>query len=160
MQDSEELRHQRFGHLGKNLRLLQERKLVKGMNFIHAEDQEVCVSFVTGKQTKTPFPKEQAIRATKVLKIVHSDACGPMKAKSLGGNSYFVTFIDDKSRYAAIYSLERKDQLFIKFLEYEAMVENLTGEKIKVSRTDNGVEYFPKTLSDYLKQKGTRPDDN
>ena len=62
MQKSEGLWHQRFGHLGKNnLRLLQERKLVKGMNFILAEDQEVCISCVKGKQIKTPFPKEQTI---------------------------------------------------------------------------------------------------
>ena len=53
------------------------------MNFISAEDQEVCVRCVKGKQIKTPFPKEQAIRTTKVWEIVHSDVCGPMKTKGL-----------------------------------------------------------------------------
>ena len=49
---------------------------------------------------------------------------------------------------------------FDKFLEYEAMVENLTGEKIKVLRTDNGGEYLSKTFSDHLKRKAdqTRTD--
>ena len=116
IQNSEELWHQRFGHLGKNnLRLLQERKLVKGMNFVHAKDQEICVSCVQGKQVKTPFPKEQATRATQVLDIVHSDVCGPMKTKCLGGNSYFVTFIDEKSRYTADYFMERKTKCLISF---------------------------------------------
>ena len=60
MHNSEELWHQNFGHLGKNnLRLLQERKLVKGMNYIHAEDQEGCVSCVKGKQTKSLFLKNK-----------------------------------------------------------------------------------------------------
>ena len=52
--------------------------------------------------------------------------------------------------------MERKDQVFDKFLEYEAMVENLTGEKIKVLHTDNGGEYLSKALSDHLKRKGIR----
>ena len=63
-----------------------------------------------------------------------------------GGNTYFVTLIDDKSCYTAIYFMEGKDKVFDKFLEYEAMVEDLTGEKIKVLRTNNAGKYLPKTL--------------
>ena len=110
-----------------------------------------------GKQVKTPFPKEQAIRAAQVLEIVHSDVCDTMKIRNLRGNSYFVMLIVDRSCYAAVYFMERKDQVFDKFLEYEAMVENLTDEKIKVLRTDNGGEYFSKTFSDNLKRKETLP---
>ena len=64
---------------------------------------------------------------TKVVEIVDSDVCGPMKTKSLHGNSYFETFINDKSRYTAIYFMERKDKVVDKLMEYEAMVENRTG---------------------------------
>ena len=31
------------------------------------------------------------------LKLVHRDLCGPMPIVSMGGASYFVTFIDDFS---------------------------------------------------------------
>ena len=32
------------------------------------------------------------------LEIVHSDVWGPTKESSIGGNKYFLTFIDDYSR--------------------------------------------------------------
>ena len=32
-------------------------------------------------------------------KIVHSDVCGKISEKSIGGAQYFLMFTDDKSRY-------------------------------------------------------------
>ena len=52
--------------------------------------------------------------------------------------------------------MERKDQVFDKFMVLEAMVENLTDKKIKVLCTDNGGEYLFKAFSDHLKRKGNR----
>ena len=38
-----------------------------------------------------------SIRKPNVLDLVYSDVCGPIDVKSLSGNKYFVTFIDDFS---------------------------------------------------------------
>ena len=46
-----------------------------------------------------------------------------MQTASLGGNRYFVTFIDDKSRFVAVYFMKSKDHVLQKFKEYEAMVQ-------------------------------------
>ena len=138
----------------RNLRLLRDEKLVKGLDFQSAKESAFCEGCAQGKQKKTPFPKEQATRATEILEIVHSDVCGPMQENSLGGNRYFVTFIDDKSRYTAVYFMKTKDQVLEKFKEYEAMVTNATGKKIKILRSDNGGEYTSKEFVDYLKEKG------
>ena len=35
-----------------------------------------------------------------------------MNEKSLGGAEYFLTFIDDKTRYVWVYCLQHKDQIF------------------------------------------------
>ena len=77
-----------------------------------------------------------------------------MQENSLGGNRYFVTFIDDKSRFTAVYFMKTKDQVLEKFKEYEAMVTNMTEKKIKILRSDNGGEYTSKEFSNYLKEKG------
>ena len=58
-----------------------------------------------------------------------SDICGRLEAKSLCGAEYFVTFIDDKSRYVWIYILKNKSKVFKKFLEWKSMVEKFSGEK-------------------------------
>ena len=77
-----------------------------------------------------------------------------MPTKSLGGNSYFVTFIDDKSRFTAIYFMKRKDEVLSKFQEFEAMAQNVTGRKIKYLRSDNGGEYTSNAFIQYLTSKG------
>jgi hypothetical protein len=87
----------------------------------------------------------QAERAVRALEIVHSDVCGPFRTESLGKGRYFVTFIDDFSRYVTMYVLRRKGEVFEKFKQYKALVENKSsgsGYKISVLRTDNGREYL------------------
>ena len=39
---------------------------------------------------------------------VHSDVCGPMPHQSLGGASYFISFINDSTRKVWAYRLEQK----------------------------------------------------
>ncbi|CAB3988910.1 Retrovirus-related Pol poly from transposon TNT 1-94 [Paramuricea clavata] len=151
----EDLWHQRYEHLSvKNLRLLRDQKLVTGLDFQSTKESDFCEGCAQGKQKRAPFPKEQATRASEILGIIHSDVCGPMQENSLGGNKYFVTFIDDKSRFTAVYFMKTKDQLLDKFKEYEAMVTNITGKKIMILRSDNGGEYTSKEFVNYLKEKG------
>ena len=97
---------------------------------------------------------EQANRAAGVLDLIHTDVCGRMPTKSLEGNSYFVTFIDDKSRFTAIYFRKRKDEIMSKFQEFEAMAQNVTGRKIKYLRSDNGREYSSSAFIQHLTSKG------
>ena len=59
---------------------------------------------------------------------------------------YCVTFIDDFSQKTWIYFLKSKDEVFSKFKEFKALVENLSGRKIKVLRLDNG-EILSQTTS-------------
>ena len=62
-------------------------------------------------------------RAKKQLELVHSDLCGPMTIQARGGFEYFITFIDDYSRYGYIYLMRRKSEAFEKFKEYRAETE-------------------------------------
>ena len=49
----------------------------------------------------------------------------------VGRGEYFVTFIDDHTRYAWIYILKRKDEEFQRFCEWKALVEKTSSRKIK-----------------------------
>ena len=86
------------------------------------------------------FPKSDN-KADGILDIVHLDVCSPMPLTSLSGSVYYVTFIDDYSHKTWVYFLKLKDEVFEKFKEFKALVENLSEKKIKILRSDNGGEY-------------------
>ena len=67
-----------------------------------------------------------------------------MPSASLSGYVYYVSFIDDYSRKTWVYFLKSKDEVFGKFKEFKALIENLFERKIKILRLDNGVEYTSK----------------
>ena len=151
----EEIWHRHFGHLGmKNLQKLATDRLGNGLDYDVTKGIKFCEPCVDGKHHCSSFPKSSGRRATKLLEIVCSDVCEGLEAKSLSGAEYFVTFIDDKSRYVWIYILKNKSEVFKKFLEWKSMVEKSTGEKIKTQSSDYGGEYTSKEFEDYLKKNG------
>jgi hypothetical protein len=89
-------------------------------------------------------PKGVSYREKTPLELVHTDLCGPMQIKSLGGSYYFLTFIDDYNRKTWVYFLAKKYETFDKFREFKAMVEKQSGHQIKVLRSDRGGEYDSK----------------
>ena len=109
-----------------------------------------------GQRPRHPFPTDGGKRSPQVLGLVHSNVCGKLNEKSLGGGQYFLTFIDDKTRYTWVYILKNKSEVFEKFLEWRAEVENVSGKRLKVLRTDNGGEYTSREFEAYLKKAGIR----
>jgi len=143
--DLNELWHRSRGHLHHGaLRIL--RKTVLGVPKLSTERDDVCRGCALGKYAKAAF-SESNNRAKSVLGLIHSDICGPMSTKALSGVEYFVTFIDDHSRKTWIYFLKTKDEVFGRFKEFKALVENLTGKKIKVLPSNNGGEYVDKDFT-------------
>jgi hypothetical protein len=45
--------------------------------------------------------------------------------------------------------MKTKGQVFNRFQEFKALVENQTGKKIRVMRIDNGGEYTSKEVMDF-----------
>ena len=80
-------------------------------------------------------------RKKNVLELIHSDVFGPVNIKSLGGASYFVTFIDDASRKVWAYPMKSKSEVFEIFQKFHVAVERETNKLLKCLRTDNGGEY-------------------
>ena len=80
--------------------------------------------------TKRPF-SEKDYRAKETLELVHTGLCGPMNVKARGGYEYFISFIDDYSRYDYIYLMHQKSEALEKFREYKTEIENLLGKTIK-----------------------------
>ena len=65
-----------------------------------------------------------------------------MSTHAIDSYSYFITFIDDFSRYGYVYLMKYKSEAFEKFREYKNEVENQTGKSIKTLWSDRGGEYL------------------
>ncbi len=150
----EVVRHKRYGHLGvQSLKKLAVDHLVNGFSYNYVKQISFCDTCTEGKHQRNPLPTGEASRAKEPLSLVHTDVCGKLP-RSLGGAEYFVTFIDDCTRFVWVYFLKNKSDVFDKFLNWKAMVEKLIGLKLKVLCSDNGGEYTSTQFSDYLKAEG------
>ena len=118
-----------------------------------------------GKQTnKRRF---EANRSLDVLELIYTDICGPFPSPSWNGQHYFITFIDDFSRYGYLYLIHDKSQSLDVFKNYKAEVENQLGKRIKSIRSDRGGEYYgrydgsgeqhPRPFAKFLEECGIVP---
>jgi transposase InsO family protein len=128
--------------------------MVDGMNLKKVSLHHDCDGCIKGKLQRTSFHKYGATSASQLLKIVHTNVCGPIKTTLHGGARYFLNFIDDFSRKIHVYFLKSKGEAFEKFKQYKALVENKVGHKIKVLRSDNGGEYVSKRFDAFLAECG------
>ena len=88
------------------------------------------------------------------LDLIHSDLCEMNGVLTKGGKKYFMTLIDDSTRYCYIYLLKSKDEAFHYFKIYKAEVENQLERKIKRVRSDRGGEYFPNAFNSFCEEHG------
>jgi transposase InsO family protein len=55
-----------------------------------------------------------------------------------------------------VYFLKSKDEVFNKFKEFKALIENLSERKIKIRRSYNGGEYTSKEFVNFCKDVGIK----
>eukprot|EP00268_Persea_americana_P059265 TRINITY_DN7252_c0_g2_i3.p1 TRINITY_DN7252_c0_g2~~TRINITY_DN7252_c0_g2_i3.p1 ORF type:complete len:904 (-),score=94.40 TRINITY_DN7252_c0_g2_i3:300-3011(-) len=112
-----------------------------------------CDSCKMGKGKALPFPLHDSL-AMKCFDIVHSDVWGIAPVISHSHYKYFVTFIDDYSRFTWIYFLHAKSDVFSVFKVFLSYVENQFSTTIKILRSDSGGEYVSKEFQTFLQSKG------
>ena len=78
----------------------------------------------------------------------------PAQTMSLGGNTYFLSIIDNYSIRVWVYVLKHKDQVFGKSREWKSLVENQTRLKVKKLKTDNGLEFCNHEFNSYYVDHG------
>ena len=78
------------------------------------------------------------------LELIHSDLYEMNGVETKGRKRYFMTLIDDATRFCYVYLLKSKDETLDYFKIYKAEVENQLERKIKRLRSDRGTEYFPR----------------
>ncbi|GJV44456.1 retrovirus-related pol polyprotein from transposon TNT 1-94 [Tanacetum coccineum] len=103
--------------------------LIESFNVWHAR-----LGHVNFNSMSTSFKSVK--RKTEPLDMIHTDICDLKSLPMKGGNKYFITFIDDCTKYCYVYLLKSKDEAIDKFVLYKTEVENQLGKKIKIPRKD------------------------
>ncbi|RZC02438.1 Retrovirus-related Pol polyprotein from transposon TNT 1-94 [Glycine soja] len=137
-ENSATLWHKHLGHISKQR--IQRLVLDEILDPLDLSDFEVCIECIKGKQTN--IRKLGAKRAKDVLELVHTDICGPFPTTSWNGQQYFITFIDDYSRYGYLYLIHEKSHSVEVFKTFKTEVELQLGKKIKIVKSDRGGEYY------------------
>nr|GEU55696.1 retrotransposon protein, putative, Ty1-copia subclass [Tanacetum cinerariifolium] len=97
--------------------------------------KQVGITSSSGKMTRKPFPY-RIERAIDLLRLIHTDVCGPLRHVSRQGASYFITFMNDYSRYGYVYLLKHKHEFFETFKVFKNEVENQLGNTINAFQSD------------------------
>ncbi|KAH0652209.1 hypothetical protein KY289_029887 [Solanum tuberosum] len=91
-------------------------------------------SIVTGSVAVSTSLSDDDLTRLWHMRLGHmsdKDLWGPSKVPSLGGKRYMMTVTDGFSRKVWVYFLRHKNEAFLKFKNFKALVENQTGRKIK-----------------------------
>ena len=96
------------------------------MDSISLTDTNVpfCKTCIKAKQMTKPFPQEcSSLPMTAYRQCVHSNIWGKASVKSLRGNKYFVTFLDNSLDEAMMVLIKKKSKVFNCFKEYKALLK-------------------------------------
>lgn len=85
----------------------------------------------------------------------HIDIWGPAPTQALGGIRYFLTIVDDATRWIKTLPLKTKDEAYAKYISYTTEIFTQYGIKIKVLQSDNDSVFLSKDFTNYLQSQGT-----
>lgn len=114
-----------LGHMSeRGMAVLGKRNLLSGQS---TGKLDFCEHCVFGKQRRVAFGT--AVHKTKgTLDYIHSNLWGPSRVPSLGGGRYMLTLIDDFSRKVWVFILKHKNEVFVKFKQWKALIEKQIGK--------------------------------
>ncbi|KAK2459095.1 putative mitochondrial protein [Trifolium repens] len=143
---SSALWHFRFGHLSNN-RLSKMTSLYPS---ISCDNKAICDVCHFAKQKKLPYLSSKSHAQSK-FELLHFDIWGPLAVPSIHGHKYFLTIVDDFSRFVWIILLKNKSVVSAHVQSFITMVETQFHVTPKIVRSDNGPEFL---LDSFYSTKG------
>lgn len=148
--------HRILGHTDfYNLNVMCKNQLLEGLPQDLGNEFMKCEFCLTCKMTNKKYGVNTRKRARYCCEIIHTDV-KTMDTPGYNGEKYFVVFVDDFSNIAQVYPINRKSEVFTKFTSYVNYVENLTGNRVREVRCDNGGEYLNRDFYAFARNKGFR----
>jgi len=114
---------------------------------------EICITSKSTKQKPTSTIDTKTWSETP-FQLIHSDLSGKCCKTFFGKSNYYVTFIDDCTRYAWIYPIHAKSDMVKVFTSFIYARYTQDNPMIKRFRTDNGGEYVNAAMLILLDKQG------
>jgi hypothetical protein len=102
---STELWHRRLGHLSFSRLNFMANNLLNFSFKLH----DACDICALSKQCRLPF-SSSSISSIRPFELIHCDIWGPYKIPSLSGAKYFLTIVDDYSRFTWVFFMHHKHE--------------------------------------------------
>jgi hypothetical protein len=115
--------------------------LVRGLKDVVFEKDKLCSSCQAGKQVENTHPKKSMMSTSKAFELLYMDLFEPTQYTSIGGNKYDFVIVDNYTRYAWIFFLVDKSDVFATFKSFVKGIHNEFKTTIKRVRSDNGSEF-------------------
>ena len=118
---------------------------------ITSNKSSICSHCQMAKSHALPFSNSH-ISVLKPLELLYSDVWGPSPILSTTGARYYISFLDDSTKFLWLFSLKLKSDALQIFQKFQAAVECQFNTKIKAIQTDWGGEYH--SLNHFLQTQG------
>jgi histone deacetylase 1/2 len=86
------------------------------------------------KRHQLPYPISTSV-STSPLQLIFADVWGHAPT-SVGRHDYYISFIDDYSKFTWIYFLNRKSDAYDALLNFEKLIERKLDKKILTVQSD------------------------
>lgn len=128
--------HDRLGHA---LSIAEVRRLVRSGQL----PRPICSRSDCTSCTKGKFRKRFAGSLTKEVRIgrLHADVKGKIKTPTVDGQKYFVSIVDEASRYTFVKPMRKKGEASDVVLEFAKWFERQSGRSVFGFHTDGGGEF-------------------
>uniref|UniRef100_A0A1S4ANH2 Integrase catalytic domain-containing protein n=1 Tax=Nicotiana tabacum TaxID=4097 RepID=A0A1S4ANH2_TOBAC len=103
--------------------------------------EHLCTVCSVAKQTRIPFSSSNAC-SINAFDLIHVDVWGPYRVPTHNGRRYFMTLVDDYSRFIWLFLMNDKAEFIVILRNFLLLVKNQFHCSIKCLRPDNGTEFF------------------
>nr|KYP54541.1 Retrovirus-related Pol polyprotein from transposon TNT 1-94 [Cajanus cajan] len=135
--------HFRFGHPSSE-RLQALKQTYPAIDF---DKNFVCETCHRAKQKRFSFPNSES-HSSSPFNLIHVDIWGPCNIPSMQGHKYFLTVVDDFTRFVWVFLMRSKAETQSTLKNFILHVERQFNVKVKMVRSDNGSEFIMQRFYD------------
>ena len=125
--------HGRLGHPA--FRTIRQVLSKFQLPFVANKTSNICSACQQGKSQQLPFTTTNH-RSRFPLDLLFADVWGPSLIASINGARYYVSFVDDFSRYTWLFPISSKFDVFRIFSQFHILVERFSERKIKAIQSN------------------------